>query len=585
MTAAALPNIFPGSPQIAGQKTALTGHPAGSATFEDFLAKSAMAPSEPVNASAKGQEKASPLEELFKLINLLWGETGKENVGDIKETSGTPTGESGKADINDNGNRWNGLSENGFISDLEIMMSMFQKIASSFESADETANTGTAPEQGAPILPNETGSVTAGAQPGKTVFNTTDSPVVKAPVVAPGINLSQKPLTRQGKQTAHDRTDMPGKSPATVIDPRQATSHEEQPVYGKAGTPGERQTNDTIIKTTPKPEITTVPSPGRQDNLDLHLLTFSYTRQKGMDITDVEYKGPAGNGLELAHDMGLGDAKVDASVANLSREGEATPSIEMAKATVKGKKGSSISIKKIHVPSAFSGQDENFNGPSTGGDRTEDVKNGSGLGTPLTIDFNSNKDTDAKRHSAQTQPASSSHPHHATLQNARGQDAVSVGHGLAADQAKGGQPQQPSLGQLVTAQIRDGINQALKMNRNKAVLHLNPPELGSVKVSISVSHNNHVQASFVADHPETRHILEANMQHLRDSLAQNGFAVSHVNVDVGGGFSHWSGNEQEKLTPFGLPSMWLNKPADTSTQEPAPAQTAGVGPYGVHVIA
>ncbi len=90
----------------------------------------------------------------------------------------------------------------------------------------------------------------------------------------------------------------------------------------------------------------------------------------------------------------------------------------------------------------------------------------------------------------------------------------------------------------VISQLTLGMSEALKLNKNRAVLHLNPPDLGTVRVNITVDHNNHVHANFIADHPDTKHLLEANLQHLKDQLAQNGFNLSNVNVDIGNGFSN-----------------------------------------------
>ncbi len=147
---------------------------------------------------------------------------------------------------------------------------------------------------------------------------------------------------------------------------------------------------------------------------------------------------------------------------------------------------------------------------------------------------------------------------------------------------------QPSgtTGENVAAQLADGISQAVKLNRNRAVLHLNPPELGSVKVNISVDHANHIQASFIADHPETKHILEANLQHLRDNLTQNGFSLGQVNVDIGG--NNFAGFNQDPqghhLTPFGDPAMWLNNNAENSADTAASATGNVIDQNGVHVV-
>jgi flagellar hook-length control protein FliK len=67
----------------------------------------------------------------------------------------------------------------------------------------------------------------------------------------------------------------------------------------------------------------------------------------------------------------------------------------------------------------------------------------------------------------------------------------------------------------VSHQLSQGISEAIRFNRNRAVLHLNPPELGRVRVSLSVTGGSHVNATFIAEHPETRQIIEAGMAQLR----------------------------------------------------------------------
>ncbi len=86
----------------------------------------------------------------------------------------------------------------------------------------------------------------------------------------------------------------------------------------------------------------------------------------------------------------------------------------------------------------------------------------------------------------------------------------------------------------ISHQLSQGISEAIRFNRNRAVLHLNPPELGRVRVSLSVTGGNHVNATFIAEHPETRQIIEASMAQLRDQLHQNGFSLGDLNVGLGG---------------------------------------------------
>lgn len=81
-------------------------------------------------------------------------------------------------------------------------------------------------------------------------------------------------------------------------------------------------------------------------------------------------------------------------------------------------------------------------------------------------------------------------------------------------------------------QVNEGLTQTLQMRRNRAVLQLHPPELGKVRVELVVGRNNEIRASFLADHPEVKQIIEGNVAALRHQLSQSGFSLGECNVDV-----------------------------------------------------
>ncbi len=96
----------------------------------------------------------------------------------------------------------------------------------------------------------------------------------------------------------------------------------------------------------------------------------------------------------------------------------------------------------------------------------------------------------------------------------------------------------------VLKQLESGLLQSLRLRQHKAILQLHPPELGKIHVELSVSSNHQVSATFLADHPEVKQIIEGQMQLLRDHLAQNGFTLANVNVDVSG--QQFQGHFQEQ---------------------------------------
>lgn len=82
----------------------------------------------------------------------------------------------------------------------------------------------------------------------------------------------------------------------------------------------------------------------------------------------------------------------------------------------------------------------------------------------------------------------------------------------------------------VTKQLEEGVREAVRMNKNRAVLHLNPPELGSVKIRLSVSSGNEIRAIFIADNPDTLQLIDSSMGTLKTQLAENGFSLENANV-------------------------------------------------------
>jgi flagellar hook-length control protein FliK len=87
------------------------------------------------------------------------------------------------------------------------------------------------------------------------------------------------------------------------------------------------------------------------------------------------------------------------------------------------------------------------------------------------------------------------------------------------------------LTQQVIDQIKQAVPQQVKSSEGSISLKLNPPMLGKVDVDIHVE-NGLVQASFKADQPITRDILQQNMHILKDALAEQGVKVAQVSVSA-----------------------------------------------------
>ncbi len=62
-----------------------------------------------------------------------------------------------------------------------------------------------------------------------------------------------------------------------------------------------------------------------------------------------------------------------------------------------------------------------------------------------------------------------------------------------------------------------------------AELHLNPPDLGPLKITLTLNHDQ-ASAQFVSAHAAVREAIEAAMPRLREMLADSGITLGHANV-------------------------------------------------------
>ncbi len=92
-----------------------------------------------------------------------------------------------------------------------------------------------------------------------------------------------------------------------------------------------------------------------------------------------------------------------------------------------------------------------------------------------------------------------------------------------------------------------------------AHIRLDPPELGSLTVKVSVDSDSNTQISFVAATPQARDMLESQMGRLREMLAQQGMDLSRADVDVSQ--QDASGTEQREPSRGGRPVV-LNDEGD-----------------------
>ncbi|SBS26436.1 Flagellar hook-length control protein [Marinomonas spartinae] len=120
---------------------------------------------------------------------------------------------------------------------------------------------------------------------------------------------------------------------------------------------------------------------------------------------------------------------------------------------------------------------------------------------------------------------------------------------------------------------------------HSAHIKLDPPELGSLTVKVSVdSGNNNTQVSFVAATHHTRDLLEGQMGRLRDMLAQQGMDLGSVNVDVSQ--QDMSGTQYQTAESY-QPQLNLGslKGQENGEEEPVSGNISYVTPAGIDYYA
>ncbi|WP_211466005.1 flagellar hook-length control protein FliK, partial [Collimonas silvisoli] len=116
-----------------------------------------------------------------------------------------------------------------------------------------------------------------------------------------------------------------------------------------------------------------------------------------------------------------------------------------------------------------------------------------------------------------------------------------LAHGQAAVAATAASPTPPAPVKLVLPPPvgSDGWGTALgkqvvwmgNTSNQSAELHLNPPDLGPLKVTLTIN-DNQAQAMFVSAHQSVRTALEAALPQLRNSLAENGINLGNTSVSA-----------------------------------------------------
>jgi flagellar hook-length control protein FliK len=113
--------------------------------------------------------------------------------------------------------------------------------------------------------------------------------------------------------------------------------------------------------------------------------------------------------------------------------------------------------------------------------------------------------------------------------------AAPAGAGLVAEAA--GLAPDATRAELTAAQIRVGIGRLVRSGHNQLQLELHPAELGRIDLRLT-SDTAGLQIVMTADQPSTAALLDQQLAHLRQSLADAGINLAGLSVGAGGANGH-----------------------------------------------
>ena len=104
--------------------------------------------------------------------------------------------------------------------------------------------------------------------------------------------------------------------------------------------------------------------------------------------------------------------------------------------------------------------------------------------------------------------------------------------------------------ELVLRRVEDAVLMLLNRNDNSLTVKLYPPELGRVQIELQVR-NGGTEVKILAETPQVREVIQANLEQLRNSMENSGYLLSRLDVEVGG-FSRFTHNQGQRRNGSGV---------------------------------
>jgi flagellar hook-length control protein FliK len=117
-------------------------------------------------------------------------------------------------------------------------------------------------------------------------------------------------------------------------------------------------------------------------------------------------------------------------------------------------------------------------------------------------------------------------------------------------------------------QVADGIAANVRQNRHEAVISLDPPELGSLKINLSLD-GGKVQIHIIAEAHESKSLIENHLPELKQALQFHRLDLADVRVDSGS----WNGTTGDLTHGFQRQSSGRDQSGWNSENPSHPATT------------
>ena len=98
-------------------------------------------------------------------------------------------------------------------------------------------------------------------------------------------------------------------------------------------------------------------------------------------------------------------------------------------------------------------------------------------------------------------------------------------------------------GGRILRSAEETIVHAFHVGRKDAILHVEPPDMGRIRIHISMAESGMVDVHLSAEHPEVMAVLNSNLDGLRSQLDERGVPLGRMDVSAGGDSGGFAGND------------------------------------------